>query len=248
MLEIFFIILIIFFVLIFFYKQTVPEFSVLQIEADKLDTLPDILSESHPIVVRGLGNPKVLTLDVLKGNQRIQTLPVAPPFVLNQYLADPKGKTLHMLPPEIRKQAAAELGLQVWADHTWFGRIKEDIPYAFTMSLDTEVYMSSMGMRKTAAAYTLIYPTNGTFTASILMESATKFLPPHWEGQFVAELRPTDCPLLNEVQFMDVILRPGHMFIMPPHWIVSLKSADSLPVFAWIEVHHPISKLASLLA
>ena len=51
MLEIFFIILIIFFVLIFFYKQTVPEFSVLQIESDKLDTLPDILSESHPIVI-----------------------------------------------------------------------------------------------------------------------------------------------------------------------------------------------------
>jgi hypothetical protein len=36
MLEIFFIFLIIFFVLIFFYKQTVPEFSVLQIESDKL--------------------------------------------------------------------------------------------------------------------------------------------------------------------------------------------------------------------
>ena len=68
MLEIFFIFLIIFFVLIFFYKQTVPEFSVLQIEFDKLETLPDILSESHPIVIRGLGNPKVLTLDILKGN------------------------------------------------------------------------------------------------------------------------------------------------------------------------------------
>jgi hypothetical protein len=64
----------------------------------------------------------------------------------------------------------------------------------------------------------------------------------------VAELKPADCPLLNEVQFMDVILRPGHMFIMPPHWIVSLKSTDKMPVFAWIEVHHPISKLASSLA
>jgi len=247
MLEIFFILLIIFFVLIFFYKQTVPEFSVLQIESDKLDTLPEILSESHPIVIRGLGSPKVLTLDVLKGNQRIQTLPIATPFVLNQYLADPNGKTLQTLPPEIRRQAAGELGVQVWAEHTWFGRIKEDIPYGFTMSLDTEVYMSSMGMRKTTAAFTLIYPTNGTFTASILMESATKFLP-QWEGQFVAELKSADYPLLNEVQFMDVILRPGHMFILPPHWIVSLKSTDAPPVFAWIEVHHPISKLAAALA
>jgi hypothetical protein len=248
MLEIFLIILIVFFVLIFFYKQTVAEFNILQIEADKIDTLPDILAESHPIVVRGLGSPKVLTLDVLKGNQRIQTLPVAPPYVLNQYLADPVGKTLHMLPPDIRKQAAGELGVHVWADHTWFGRIKEDIPYAFTMSLDSEVFMSSMGMRKTVAAYTLIYPTNGTFTASILMESATKFLPADWEGKFVSDLKTADCPLLNEVQFMDVILRPGHMFILPPHWIVSLRSSDTPPVFAWIEVHHPISKLASALA
>ena len=116
------------------------------------------------------------------------------------------------------------------------------------MSLDSEVYMSSMGMRKTLAAYTLIYPTNGTFTASILMESATKFLPPDWEGRFVSEMRQADSPLLNEVQFMDVILRPGHMFIMPPHWIISMKSTDTPPVFAWIEVHHPISKLAASLA
>jgi len=248
MLEILFIVILIFFVLVFFYKQTVAEFNILQIEVDKLDTLPDILAESHPIVIRGLGPPKVLTLEVLKGNHRIQTLPVAPPFVLNQYLADPSGKSLRVLPPEIRRQAAGELGVQVWADHTWFGRIKEDIPYAFTMTLDSEVYMSSMGMRKTTAIHTLIYPTNGTFTASILMESATKFLPQNWEGQFVSELKPADCPLLNEVQFMDVILRPGHMFILPPHWIVSLKSNDTPPVFAWIEVHHPISKLAASLA
>jgi hypothetical protein len=109
--------------------------------------------------------------------------------------------------------------------------------------------MSSMGMRKTTAAYTLIYPTSGAFTASILMESGTKFLPPSWEGTFVTELKPSDCPLLHELQFMDVILRPGHMFILPPHWIVSLQSRDTttLPIFAWIEVHHPISSLATAL-
>ena len=84
MLEILFILIIVFFVLIFFYKQTTDEFHILQIENDTIDTLPEILSESHPIVVRGLGPPKILTPEILKGNQRVQTLPVATPFVLHE--------------------------------------------------------------------------------------------------------------------------------------------------------------------
>jgi hypothetical protein len=208
MLEILFILIIVFFVLIFFYKQTTDEFHILQIENDTIDTLPEILSESHPIVVRGLGPPKILTPEILKGNQRVQTLPVATPFVLHEYMNEPKGKMLQVLSDEVRHQAADELGLQIWAEHTWFPRIKEDNPLAYTLSMESEVYISSMGMRKTNAAYTLIYPTNGTFTASLLTSANTKFLPTEWGSQFVSELKPADCPLLNEVQFIDLILRP----------------------------------------
>jgi len=247
MLEIFFIGLLIFFVLVFFYKQSAAEFHILQIDQGTLDTLPELLSEAHPIVVRGLGTPKILTAEILKGNHRAQTLPVAVPHVLHQYLAEPKGKTLIPLGQEVRRQAGNELGLQVWAEHVWFPRIKEENPLAYTLSMESEVYISSMGMRMTTAAYTLIYPTNGIFTGSILVGGNTKFMPT-WDGLFVAELKPADYPLLNEVQFMDIILRPGHMLILPPHWILSMKSTDVLPVFAWIEVHHPISKLAKALA
>jgi hypothetical protein len=247
MLEILFIVLLIFFVLIFFYKQATTEYHILQIETEKLDTLPEILSEGNPIIIRGLGAPKIMTPDILRGNQRIQTLPVAAPFVLNQYMNNPQGKLLQTLSPEVRKQAADELGLQVWAEHVWFPRIQEENPLAYTLSMTSEVYISSMGMRKTTAAYTLIYPTNGKFTASLLTGGNTKFMNP-WEDLFVGEMKPADYPLLSEVQFMDVILRPGNMLILPPHWIVSMKSEDMLPIFAWIEVHHPISKLAAALA
>lgn len=248
MLEIFFIIIIIFFVLIFFYKQSVDEFHIIQIDADKLDTLPEILAESHPIVIRGLGPPKILTPDILRGNQRVQTLPVATPFVLHQYLTNPKDKTLTVLAADVRHQASDELGLHVWAEHVWFPRIKEDNPLAYALTMETEVYISSMGMKKTTAAYTLIYPTNGTFIVSILTGANTKFLPADWDSQFIDELKPAECPLLSEVQYIDLILRPGHMAILPPHWIVSMKSDNVLPVFAWIEIHHPISKLAKALA
>ena len=64
MLEIFLILLIVFFVLIFFYKQATNEFHILQIEQSTLDTLPELLSEAHPIVIRGLGTPKILTAEI----------------------------------------------------------------------------------------------------------------------------------------------------------------------------------------
>jgi hypothetical protein len=247
MLELLFIVLLVFLVLIFFYKQASSEYHILQIETEKLDTLPEILSEGNPIIIRGLGSPKILTPEILRGNQRVQTLPVAAPFVLHQYMAAPDGKELKTLPAEIRKQAAQELGLQVWAEHVWFPRIKEENPLSYVLSIDSEVYLSSMGMRKTTAAYTLLFPTNGIFTASLVLGENTKFMS-SWEDLFVAELKPADYPLLSEVRFMDVILRPGNMLILPPHWIVSMKAAETLPIFGWIEVHHPISQLAASLA
>ena len=248
MIEIILFFLIAFLVLVFFYKQVSTEFTILQIEGDKLDSLSDPLSENSPVVIRGLGQPKVLTLDILKSTPRIQTLPVGTGVTLASYLESPKGQSITVLPPDLRRNLANELGLQIWAEHVWFQRIKEEYIYGSLMSLSTEAYLSSAGMRQTIAAHTLLFPTNGTFTCSIFMSASTKFLPKGWEGLFLTDLSPSQCPLLSEVQYMDIVLRPGHMLIVPPHWIVSMKCQDEVPAFAWIEVHHPISSLAAALA
>ena len=238
----------VFLVLVFFYKQTSEEFHILQIESEKLETLPELLSEKDPIVVRGLGQPKLLTPETLRGS-RFQTFPVSRGFTLGEYLAEPEGKVLEPLPEEVRKRFANEVGLQVWAEHMWFPKITEDLPYSFIMSLESEVYMTGMGMRKTAAATTLLYPTSGTFTCSIAMASATKYLPAKWQDRFIADLKADDSPLLHEVQYLDIILRPGHILMVPPHWIVSMRATKGeIPIFGWIEIHHPISKLEKLLS
>jgi hypothetical protein len=248
-LEILFIAAFLFLVLVFFYKQGATEFHILQVESDKMENLSELLSEQDPLVIRGLGQPTFLTPDTLKKNARIQTFPAAPGLTLAQYLSgEGKGHPQPTLTQEMRSQFATEVGVPMWANHTWFKPITEDLPYGFLMSMDSEAYLSSMGMRKTTAAYTLLYPTSGTFTCSLIMGSSTKFLPDAWEGRFVADLGPQDTPLLHEVQYLDVILRPGTMLIVPPHWIVSMALKEpAVPLFAWIELHHPISKLAKAL-
>ena len=45
---------ILFFVLVFFYKQTTDQFHILQVEADKISTVKDLLTEKNPIVIRGM--------------------------------------------------------------------------------------------------------------------------------------------------------------------------------------------------
>ncbi len=77
MIEFVFVLVFFFVVLVFFYKQTASEFHILQIEQYKLDTLPELLTERNPIVIRGLGEPKLLTSEILKSNARLSG-PVEP--------------------------------------------------------------------------------------------------------------------------------------------------------------------------
>lgn len=241
MIEIIFVFVFLFVVLVFFYKQTASEFHILQIEQDKLDTLPDLITERNPIVIRGLGEPKLLTPEILKANARLSG-------AVDSYLKPSTPSSPRDTPADLRTFLAAESGLQVWAEHMWFPKLTEEIWYSFCLTMDAEAYVSSFGLRKTVADYTLYYPTSGEFVCSVMMNSALKFLPSTWEGRFMSDLTPADCPLLHEVQYIDILLRPGHMLILPPHWIVTLKAKDeTIPICGVIEIHTPLSKLAKAL-
>ncbi len=248
MIEIALVLVCIFFITVFFYKQHTTEFSVLQIENEKLDTLTEILTERKPTIIRGLGAPKLFTPETLSGNQRLLQIQLQPNYTLSDYLKQPRD--LPVTPEDLRSHLANESGLQVWAEHMWFPKLIEDNPISFLMSVDSEIYIGSRGMEQTAAAYTIFYPTSGEYTCSIVSDTALKFLPSGWQRKYVADLTAADCPLLHEIQYMDIVLRPGHMLIMPPHWIVSVKAnlEKGPAAIATLEIHHPISKLAKSLA
>jgi hypothetical protein len=249
MLEIALFIAIFFLVLVFFYKQKADGFNILQIESDKLSTFHELLSEKFPIVVRGLGEPKFLTPEILKATPRLHGIQLAPTLFLGDILkGSAKLPSNLVLPDDLQKLLASEVGLHVWAEHSWLPHYSGENPSWF-LSLDTKVNVGSIGLTKSSAYSTVLYPTSGTFTCSLMLDTAEKFLPTRWAGRYLSELTVSDTPLLKEIQFIDIILRPGHMLHIPAHWIYCCKAIDLsvLPLCGILEVHHPISKLASSL-
>jgi len=57
-----------------------------------------------------------------------------------------------------------------------------------------------------------------------------------------------DTPLLNQIQFIEIILRKGNLLLLPAHLIVDVRSSYSdTAESAWVfmaDIHHPISRLA----
>jgi hypothetical protein len=235
-------------VFVFFYKQKAQEFRISQIEYTQLSALGDLLTELNPVVIRGLPMPSFLTPDTLQKNSRLGNFPVGENLTLKTYL-DSDEFTLSPQPAELRTTLGNDLGLPMWASHIWFESLTSELWYSFCMNVSAEAYLTGAGLQKTVACSTLIYPTSGTFLCSLLLESSTQFLPT-WEGRFLSDFTQADTPLLHEVQYLDIKLRPGHALVIPPHWIFSMQPDASVkkPMFAVVEFHHPISRLAKALA
>ena len=89
MIEIFFILALLFGVFILFYRQAIDQYNILQIEGTQLSDLPKLLSERTPVVVRGVGAPKLFTPETLNGNPRLLTYPVTSQMTLGSYLQNP---------------------------------------------------------------------------------------------------------------------------------------------------------------
>jgi hypothetical protein len=53
-----------------------------------------------------------------------------------------------------------------------------------------------------------------------------------------------DTPFVGDLKFMDIVVRPGHMLIMPSHWFVCWTGlTEQCPMVCSVEYHTPISRL-----
>jgi hypothetical protein len=95
----------------------------------------------------------------------------------------------------------------------------------------------------------MIYPTSSALEVTLLTEHQQQFLPKVWRGRFPEKLTIQDTPLVGEVKYITVKLRPGTVLVMPTHWFLSIRASQEdkkKPVlWSWMEVHNPISYLAS---
>ena len=138
---------------------------------------------------------------------------------------------------------AKESGLSVWFEHHLYDSL---LPSAYTKwlySYKTSLWPNHRGLFKTTAFQTIIMPTQGTASVSLMLGKTIPYLPTRWEGRPFHSLTAQDTPLLNQIKFMEIKLRHGNLLILPAHIIVDIRSIEKAWCFV-AEIHHPISRLA----
>jgi hypothetical protein len=113
-------------------------------------------------------------------------------------------------------------------------------------SFRTSVLLGGQGMVRPTSLYTCILPTEGTYTVSLVNKRSEAFLPKEWMYRFPSSLTVNDTTLVGEIQFIDIILRPGTMLIVPCHCIYSLECKPVFNSAVILELDSPISNLAHL--
>jgi hypothetical protein len=254
MLEIFFLVGLVFLIAVLFYKQRRSSTELLQAEESQLDEqLSDLLAEQQPLIVRGISPPKGVTLESLKKITRLSQFSVGGqpleavlenPSILSSANGSP------VLSKERREIFATELSTKLWADHVWLPKFSQTTWLGSMIGcMISEIVLGGMGMFRTTATYTCIMPTEGIYTVSIVSRESESFLPKAWEYRYPGDLSPNDTPLVSDLKYMDVIVRPGTMICFPAHFIISMKpKSDEFTAAAILEYHEPVSLLAKSLS
>ena len=88
-------------------------------------------------------------------------------------------------------------------------------------------------------------PTEGIYTVSLVSRDSESFLPPKWNYKYPGRLSPNDTPLVADLKYMDIVVRPGTTICLPPHMIISMEPQDKeFAAAAIVEYHEPVSLLA----
>jgi len=214
-------------ILFFFYKQAVKEFRILQ--TDSLDKIPSLMNERSPIVLLPSPTPNLWT------RKDIEQRPI-----LKQRVEKYLGKSATWLPLKESNAIATQVGLPVWVNETlqplknmWWGPL---------LWSQTCITIGAQGLRPTFGYITLIMATEGAIQVSLINESSEPYLPNQWLGKRLSKITKDDAPLVNKIQYVDVILRPGSCLLVPPHWKVCWENYECPSALGlWIDLHHPVS-------
>jgi len=216
-------------ILFFFYKQAIKEFRILQ--TDSLDKVLPLMNERCPIVL--LPAPIPMNLWTIKD---IEQRPV-----LKQRVEKYMKKASTWIEPKEAQEISSQIGFPIWVNQTILPPFKNIWWGSFLWS-QSKVTVGAQGLRPTFGYCTIIMATEGSIQVSLLNESSDPYLPKQWLGKRLSKLKRDDAPLLNQIQFVDVIVRPGSALFVPPHWKVCWENHDKTNSLGiWIDIHHPVS-------
>lgn len=235
---------VLFVIAVLFYKQGNEQFEILQTEAERLSELPTLYGDKAPIVVSDFKLPTLGTQVELQKRPHILQMSVAPGLSLKALLSSEGSLKNYTFKKATAEFLAKETGLSVWFEHHLYSSLLPSPYTQWLYSYNTSLWPHHRGLFKTTAFQTVIMSTQGTTRVSLLLSKALPYLPKRWEGRAFGSLTPQDTPLLNQIQFVEIKLRPGNLLLLPAHLIVDISSDEGI---AWNfigEIHHPISRLA----
>lgn len=246
MLNILFCLVVIVFIAIIFYKQANEEIDILQLDAERIEEVPNLYGERSPIVLKGFPVPALGSYEEMKKR----------PKLLGMYVGDRSLDTLLHSPglkdypfhPTTMEFLSKEAGLDVW-----FGLhcYKNLLPSQWTQWMyfyKTGLWPSHRGLWQTSAVHTLLLPTQGTARVSLLVSKMIPYLPVEWKGRKLKSLTAADTPLVSHLHYIEIKLKKGNALLLPAHVLVDVSSeASGVDDMLWMfqaEIHHPISNLA----
>lgn len=246
MLEFILIFFILFLILTFFYKQAICEFRINQIEWTQKENISPLLGEKVPLVLRSIPSATFWTHQDVLARPCFTDIPIFQETTLTDWVS---ASTPDSLCPWKWSQAetiANVSGIKIWANK-WLNPLIINPLLKFWMFPKYHCWAGNVGLRKTFATWTCLFPVDGEIVLTVLSENSESSLPANWVGCFPANLTSKDTPFVNDLKYIDIIVRPGNCVFMPAHWFVSWTStekSDVTPMVCTISYHTPISYLA----
>ena len=238
------IICIIFFLGAVFYKQTIQEYKLNQIEWNQGDRIGELFEEGTPFIVRSTPICPVWTnADV---SQRSDFKELA------DWVSVVDAQGIMPWHDHMATIYGKKALLDPWLDEIWtpvLPRIRSILHFLFPR--DVQVWAGGRGLYEQKAAWTLLFPTQGAIIVTMMSKKEDKYMPAGWQGRFADSFTVADSPYVSQLKYLDIKLRPGTALFIPAHWKVSwtaapLTETDAiLPFVAIIGLHTPISKLAT---
>jgi len=234
MIEWFVILGIIFCIVVWYYTQTVNQYGLSQITESQIPLqLAALWQEKKPIVISDVRESEIWTANSLS-----QTRFWAAQPIWAQYESDPK-----IVVPDNKAQQ------MTWSDMLGISQIETDLlmkwfdlsPWIY--SVRTEAHIGHEGLRQAYGYATVYHVTDGEARAILLHNAQKNKMPPGWLGLRWNEANGVHHPLWNQVQNIEVILRPGTVLLIPSHWIVAIEPLALEKTVWWTrsDLHHPIS-------
>lgn len=250
MLEVILIIGIIFIILIFFYKQTVCEFRINQIEWSQNENISSLLNEKVPLVIRSIPSVTFWTHEDVLARPCFKDIPIFQETTLTDWIS---GSTPDSQCPWKYSQAetiANITGINIWANK-WLNPLIINPFLKLWLFPKYHCWAGNVGLRKTFAIWTCLFPVDGEIILTLMPQNNESSLPANWLDTYPANLTIKDTPFVADLKFIDIIVRPGKCVFIPAHWFISWTTtaeATVTPMVCTISYHTPISLIAAINA